>query len=366
MIASQSEDARGSSVDRAESLVGSLLELSTNDDDSSTEGGRQQRRRRRRRRRRHKSKHILNDQKSVDEVSGPSRKQMIESLVRFSYHTPTAVLEDLITHEIQRCRQNGENPTQNEKTTYTKKDSVHVIKVEKDGESDSDVESISLSSLSSGEREIRQAKGAREVFAACDTNVHALPENRSRASALVFIDISGFTKLSTILDEETLSRVINSYFEMIIREVNAHGGDVLKFAGDALFVEWRVPEISSDKDHSGGSDGSNVLKNLCASLSSMSKTDRIISNAKGLPWAVLRATRCAAAIVQNYSDHEVVAPSHMSDSIGVLNVHCGIGAGTLIGIHTSDYQEEEALGEIDESVESRREYLFLGDAINQV
>ena len=34
--------------------------------------------------------------------------------------------------------------------------------------------------------------------------------------ALMFVDISGFTKLSTLLDPENLSKVINTYFEVSI------------------------------------------------------------------------------------------------------------------------------------------------------
>ncbi|KAL3918405.1 MAG: hypothetical protein SGILL_004251, partial [Bacillariaceae sp.] len=196
---------------------------------------------------------------------------------------------------------------------------------------------------------------------------HTLPENNTRESALVFIDISGFTKLSTMLDEETLSSVINSYFDMIVGEVNANGGDVLKFAGDALFAEWRVPKTNTTLDRSASSgSNSNALKGFNSSLSSMN-TDDEVSTAPDLATAVLRASRCAAAIVQKYSDHDVTVPSrHVSGSLGLLNVHCGIGAGILTGIHTSDYQVDEGLGEEENAVESRREYLFLGDAIDQV
>jgi class 3 adenylate cyclase len=37
----------------------------------------------------------------------------------------------------------------------------------------------------------------------------SLPKDVRRRSALLFVDMSGFTKLSTILDVESLSKVIN-------------------------------------------------------------------------------------------------------------------------------------------------------------
>jgi class 3 adenylate cyclase len=63
--------------------------------------------------------------------------------------------------------------------------------------------------------------------------------------ALLFVDISGFTELSTQLDPENLSKVINSYFQAIVKKVSEFQGDIQKFAGDALFVEWRIsPSMS--------------------------------------------------------------------------------------------------------------------------
>ena len=194
-----------------------------------------------------------------------SRKQMIGSLVRFSYHFPVAVLEDLVRHELKLCKQHQDDVLQKEGDNTG------------DGkESEGDSDEGSLSSLSSGEhRPDRKLGGsfdmAELVLEDCrNTKAHTLPENRERESALVFIDISGFTKLSTLLDEESLSSVINSYFERIIAEVNAHGGDVLKFAGDALFVEWRVPKAKGGiDDWPDSSNNSSVLKDLNSSLASM-------------------------------------------------------------------------------------------------
>ena len=63
--------------------------------------------------------------------------------------------------------------------------------------------------------------------------------------ANVIVDISGFTKLSNMLDVESFSSCINSYFEKVIAQVTSYGGDILKFAGDAIFVEWRVSSHES-------------------------------------------------------------------------------------------------------------------------
>lgn len=68
------------------------------------------------------------------------------------------------------------------------------------------------------------------------------------ATALVFIDISGFTTLTETLVKsgpqglEALSAILNAYFGEIVDLILQHGGDVLKFAGDALLAIWPVQE----------------------------------------------------------------------------------------------------------------------------
>lgn len=58
--------------------------------------------------------------------------------------------------------------------------------------------------------------------------------------ALLFVDISGFTVLSQKLTVEDLRRHINIYFTRILKIVSSFDGDVIKFAGDAMFIVWQV------------------------------------------------------------------------------------------------------------------------------
>ena len=103
---------------------------------------------------------------------------------------------------------------------------------------------------------------------------HTLPYSKHYDSAILFCDISGFTKIAAALDVESLSNAINDYFQMIVSEITSHGGDVLKFAGDALFAEWKVNQ--HDPDY--------TLHDCVAS-----------------------AANCAAAIVENCSDYAVMS-----------------------------------------------------------
>src|SRR5689334_15766966 len=63
-------------------------------------------------------------------------------------------------------------------------------------------------------------------------------------AAVLFADISGFTPLAERLAQqgpagtEELTRILNDYFGQLIEIITGHGGDVVKFAGDALIALW--------------------------------------------------------------------------------------------------------------------------------
>jgi class 3 adenylate cyclase len=65
-------------------------------------------------------------------------------------------------------------------------------------------------------------------------------------ACLLFADISGFTALAEKFDQEgtegaeKLTLVLNRYFGGFIDIVNGHGGDIAKFAGDALLAVWPI------------------------------------------------------------------------------------------------------------------------------
>lgn len=224
-----------------------------------------------------------------------------------------------------------------------------------------------------------------------DQQMLTMPHGTSRDSALLFVDITGFTRLSTLLDVEALSKAINSYFEMIISEVLSHGGDVLKFAGDAIFAEWQaghdastspldgplnaVLEEEGDGD-SGGPEGSRGnsagwRKGSTKSLFRGSGNGPSASTGRTLGECATAAAFCGAALVDKFSDFQMkgTRPSSMRRRsndleavLPALNVHCGLGVGRLVGLHVGD------TGDGGENAPSqlRREFLFLGDSIDQV
>ena len=73
--------------------------------------------------------------------------------------------------------------------------------------------------------------------------------------ALLFVDISGFTELSRRFNVEDFKNFINDYFTKIIDLVNSWGGEVVKFAGDALIAIWISTELPHEFNGDVRSDG---------------------------------------------------------------------------------------------------------------
>ncbi len=70
----------------------------------------------------------------------------------------------------------------------------------------------------------------------------------------MFADISGFTKLAEYLSKkgkegaELLAFAINRYMELLVKAIGKSGGDIFKYAGDALIVLWPPPQHNSDEE----------------------------------------------------------------------------------------------------------------------
>ena len=135
------------------------------------------------------------------------------------------------------------------------------------------------------------------------------PEAWSAAAALLFVDISGFTNLCTLLDVATFQAHISEYFTRLIDMVTQRGGDVVRFVGDAILCAWFVQDEAA------------------------------------LPTATQAACRCAATLMRSCGTH-TIPEVHAN-----LSVHAGIGAGQvhcfLVG------------------TEGRKEFLLSGEPLQQ-
>ena len=61
-----------------------------------------------------------------------------------------------------------------------------------------------------------------------------------------FSDIRGFTSFSEKRSPEEVVEMLNAYFGVMVKIINAHGGVVDKFIGDAIMAVWGAPRSSPD------------------------------------------------------------------------------------------------------------------------
>jgi class 3 adenylate cyclase/tetratricopeptide (TPR) repeat protein len=139
------------------------------------------------------------------------------------------------------------------------------------------------------------------------------PEDEQLTAAVLFADISGFTALTERLAQtgrggvEELTELLNGCFGELVRLVTDYGGDVVKFAGDALVALWPADE--------------------------------------GLPGVTAQAARCGLAMQRALHAGELAAGTQLS-------VRIGIGAGQVSAAHLG--------GELN-----RWEFVVGGPAISQ-
>ena len=152
-----------------------------------------------------------------------------------------------------------------------------------------------------------------------------LPWRQEYETVCVFCDVSGFTALSEAMQlngkgAEGLAKHLNSYFSQMVRLIASEGGDVFKFAGDAMIVLWPECDVSGGEGEGQGQE---------SSIATMAR----------------RAAQCASAIQKNLPRSEMEA--------GVsLSVKIGIGVGRVSVLHVG-------------GAFNRVEYLAVGDPLIQ-
>ena len=152
-----------------------------------------------------------------------------------------------------------------------------------------------------------------------------LPPLRTFEAATLFADASGFTALTEKLAQhkngaELMCEIMNRFIGAVIQIVHQHGGDVVKFAGDAVSCIFEVGDV-------GG------------------------SGAAHLQQAVGRATCCALELHRKL--HNFVGYDDGTEASRVLLcLHIGVGCGTVTMMHLGGHH-------------GRWEYVLAGDPQNQ-
>ncbi len=67
----------------------------------------------------------------------------------------------------------------------------------------------------------------------------SIQANETVQASVIFIDICGFTEISENTNPDTVVHLLNSYFEVMVKEILEQDGHVDKFIGDAVMAVFR-------------------------------------------------------------------------------------------------------------------------------
>lgn len=69
----------------------------------------------------------------------------------------------------------------------------------------------------------------------------SLMANETVEGTVVFLDICSFTSISETAPADTVVKLLNNYFDVMVKEIIAQGGYIDKFIGDAIMAVFRGP-----------------------------------------------------------------------------------------------------------------------------
>ncbi|RKO96432.1 hypothetical protein CXG81DRAFT_10567, partial [Caulochytrium protostelioides] len=159
--------------------------------------------------------------------------------------------------------------------------------------------------------------------------VNMEPTATEAFAAVVMVDVSGYSTLTSTLSDqgaigaEILSKTMKGYLDKIIQTILLHGGDIVKFAGDAVIFYWKVKPSPK-----------------------MSPADEEIERGE----VVLKACHCCMDLLNNLGTYHIDVPQSSTDT---LRIHLGIGAGKVFDIYVGGNP-------------GRWEHFIAGDAVSQL
>ena len=83
-------------------------------------------------------------------------------------------------------------------------------------------------------------------YCAAPLTAHEPSREQRKTVTVLFCDVTGSTALGESTDPEALRALLARYFERMKAIVEAHGGTVEKFIGDAVMAVFGVPQVHED------------------------------------------------------------------------------------------------------------------------
>ena len=192
-------------------------------------------------------------------------------------------------------------------------------------------------------------------------------------ACILLVDVSGFTNMAQIFAVDHFKTFINDYFTEIINIITSHGGEVAKFAGDALYAVW-TSSIGSNDDACDDWDNQHSLAVArcvaCGSaINAKCNNYRVAQTYSRHRHGANRGRRGALKRQRSkdsiQSLHKTLGElrlegtvnlnadgSGYEEKVAFFNVHCGISEGTVAGVNVC--------------APNRSEFFFIGTPMGEV
>ncbi len=103
-------------------------------------------------------------------------------------------------------------------------------------------------------------KIADRILDGCESEMRI--EGQKCHAVILFADIRGYTSLSEKTEALVVVKLLNEYFEMMVRIVQKYGGVVDKFIGDNLMAVWGIPNAIEDAEEKAVTAALEMLKEI--------------------------------------------------------------------------------------------------------
>jgi class 3 adenylate cyclase len=202
----------------------------------------------------------------------------------------------------------------------------------------------------------------------CPACGHRVAESRWRGEerklvTILFADLVGSTELGEELDPEQLSAVLDAYFIAMRREIEAEGGTVEKFIGDAVVAVFGVPTAHED-------DPTRALRAALRMRRSLEVLNRSLEDERGIRLGIRIGVNTGEVMARTDAD-----PGEVFVTGDAVNVAARLEQGadegqTLVGERTARSAKGVRLEQVDPLAlkgkrETVRAFRLLDDEVGQ-
>jgi class 3 adenylate cyclase len=139
-----------------------------------------------------------------------------------------------------------------------------------------------------------------------------------REITVMFTDIVGFTSLSETMDAADVAALLDHHFELVTHAVDAEGGTVDKFIGDAVMAFWNAPKRQDDHAEA-------AVRAALAIAEALHADNVARAAAGGRPIAIRIGVHTGPAIVGNIGPAGRLNYTAIGDSVNTAQRIQGLG-----------------------------------------